>query len=190
MLSKQATLSTLALGILVSITSWIAIKNSEIPVNTGVVTQTGYIEKVTLHQTNQQGLLAYVGAVDSITQYSNGNNNFSNLVATSYNQTGSPPWHLTSPQGETLNNNSQVVLSGNVVLYRDADKKTRALRIETQSVTIYPQQNYAVTTYPIKIYEPGTQNITTAVGAEAYLKLQKVILLSQVNSIYDPNLRP
>ncbi|MDF2940883.1 MAG: lipopolysaccharide exporter periplasmic protein, partial [Gammaproteobacteria bacterium] len=182
--------STLALGMLVSITSWMAIKNSEIPVDTGVVTQTGFIKKVSLHQTNQAGQIAYIGTVDSITQYSNGNNSFSNLAATSFSQTGSPPWHLTAPDGQTFNNNTQVVLSGNVALYRDAAKNSRPLRIETESVTIYPQQNYAVTTDPIRIFEPGTKNLTTAVGAEAYFKQQKVTLLSQVNSTYEPNIHP
>ncbi|MDF2690509.1 MAG: export transporter periplasmic protein LptC [Gammaproteobacteria bacterium] len=190
MLSKQAAFSTIALGVLVSITSWMAIKNSEIPVDSGVVTQTGFIEHVTLHQTNQLGQLAYSGSVDSITQFSNGNNNFTNLLATAYNQAGSPPWHLSAPQGQTLNNNNQVILSGNVVLTRDASTKIRPISIQTQSVTIYPQQNYAETSYPISITEPGTRNITTAVGAEAYFKLQRVTLLSQVNSTYEPKLHP
>ncbi|MDF2529593.1 MAG: export transporter periplasmic protein LptC [Gammaproteobacteria bacterium] len=190
MLSKQATFSTLALGVLVSLTSWMAIKNSEIPADSGIVTQTGVIENVTLHQTNQLGQLAYSSSVSTITQYSNGNNSFTNLSATAYNQAGTPPWHLTAPQGQTINNNAQVTLSGNVTLYRDASKNSRPLQIETQSITIYPQQNYANTTYPITIFEPGTKNITTAIGAEAYFKLQRVILLSQVNSTYEPTIRP
>ncbi|MDO8953589.1 MAG: LPS export ABC transporter periplasmic protein LptC [Gammaproteobacteria bacterium] len=188
MVSKQATLSVLALSALVSLTSWMAIINSQIPPNLGVVTQSGFIQNLTLHQTNALGQLAYSATVDSITQFSNGNNNFINLAATTYNQTNTPPWHLTSPTGQTLDNNNQVILSGNITLFRNATAKYAAIRVQTQSATIYPQKNYAKTTYPITIYEPGTKNITTAIGAEAYFKTQKVNLLSQVNSIYEPKI--
>jgi lipopolysaccharide export system protein LptC len=188
MISREATISVIALSLLVTVTSWMAIKNSEIPPETGVVTQTGFIENLSLNQTNQQGDLAYSATVDTITQFSNGNNNFTNLNATAYNQNNSPPWHLMAPTGQTLDNNTQVVLSGNVVMLRDATANTAPIRVETSSITIYPQTNTAATTYPIKIYQPGTKNITTAVGAKADFKAQVVTLLSQVNSTYEPNL--
>lgn len=189
MLSKQSGFSVLALSILVSITSWMAVKNSEIPPDTGVISQTGLIKNLVLHQTNSQGELSYSASADTITQFSNGNNNFTNLSVISYNQNNSPPWQLTAPQGQTLNNNNQVVLSGGVNLFRQASGKYHQIRVETQSATLYPQENYAVTAYPITIYEPGTPNITTAIGAKAYFKTQQVMLLSQVNSIYEPQAR-
>lgn len=188
MISREATFSVIALSALVTITSWMAIKNSEIPPETGVVTQTGFIQNLTLNQTNSLGLLAYSATVDTITQFSNGNNNFTNLAVTSYNQTNAQTWHLTAPTGQTLDNNTQIVLSGNVLLSRNATQNAAPIRVETPEVTIYPQENYAQTSYPISIFEPGTKNITTAVGAKAYFKTQQVTLLSQVNSIYEPNL--
>jgi len=165
-----------------------AIKNSEIPPETGIVTQTGVVQNLSLNQTNQLGQLAYSATIDSITQFSNGNNNFMNLNATAYNQNNDPPWHLIAPNGQTLDNNNQIVLAGNVVLFREATAKASAIRVETQSATIYSQENYAQTTYPIKIYEPGTKNVTTAVGANANFKTQQVSLLSQVISTYEPYL--
>lgn len=189
MISKESGFSILALTALVSLTSWMAIKNSEIPPDTGVITQTGLVKNLKLHQTNQFGQLSYVASADLVTQYSNGNNNVTNLSAIAYNQNNTPPWHLTAPEGQTLNNNAQIVLSGGVNLYREASKNYNEVRVETQSATIYPQQNYAETTYPISIFEPGTSNITTAVGAKAYFKTEQVVLLSQVNSVYEPKVR-
>ena len=56
----------------------------------------------------------------------------------------------------------------------------------TSPLFIYPKNNSAYTPAPVTLSQPGTHNITHAVGMRATSTPLTVDLLSQVDSTYEP----
>ena len=58
------------------------------------------------------------------------------------------------------------------------------LKVSTPLLVVYPEKDYAETDRPVTITEPRGR--TEGVGMEAFLEEQRLVLLNEVYSRYDP----
>ena len=143
-----------------------------------------YAKKVMATAMDKNGQLAYQFYTPEITHYPNNVTEFSSPHIISYHQS-LKPWTLDAERGKAQEGVDQVFLEGNVKLYKQADNKTRELIIKTNSITIYPRKEYLETKDTVTLTEPGIH--ITSRGVRAYLKENRVDLLSEAKGQYDPH---
>lgn len=188
MVSKQSTLSTLALVAFVVLTSIIAIDNSQIA-NFFKKSdfKTGTANGLTIIQMYPNGTRRYIATIASATQYSNSNITFNTLHVLTYPQNNSPVWHISSDQGLVSDNRTRIDLWGHVKATRAAKGQYRPLLLTTTRITLYPNKHFATTQARVNLTQPGTKNMITGVGMDAYSKPKEIVhLLSDVQSTYEP----
>jgi LPS export ABC transporter protein LptC len=140
---------------------------------------------ITLKQFGPQGALKYHGTAKTGKEYADGSMHLIHTRMTFYQKKG-PPWHTSSDKAIITDNQSKVDLIGHVVLTRPATKTQHAMKIITTHLMLYPHRHYAYTDAPVTFSQPGTHNITHAIGMEAYSQPQeRLYLLSDVRSTFD-----
>lgn len=186
MFSKRSIFTTAGLILLVGLTNYLSLKSTARrgQAKKGVHI-TGTAETASMAQMTALGKLDYSGNAAKVVRYSNGKARLYQLSATLFNQKQLPPWQATSDNAWSYPNNSKIDLWGNVHFWRKASAINKPLDYQSPQLTLYPHRNYAETATKVRIAEPGTSNVTTAVGMEAWPKAQKVKLLSKVKSIYE-----
>lgn len=98
---------------------------------------------------------------------------------TLYQETGNP-WEVTSRTGALDDQGDLVQLSGDVHLFRQGPEPADVV---TQTLRIQPPIHYAETDDPITF--TSSQGRVNAVGMQAWLEEQRVLLRSRVKGIYD-----
>ncbi len=98
-----------------------------------------------------------------------------------YRETGTP-WHIESERGWISASGEVVLLLGRVNAWRDNDRGVRLLDIRTRDMRILPNNEYGETDKPVVIRSRGSE--TRGVAMRAFLKDNRVELLSQVTSTY------
>jgi LPS export ABC transporter protein LptC len=191
MFSRYSWLIVAILTLLVTITSWVAVENSQLAPNNGQVVQTGIINQLSITQMNAAGSLEFYAKSNTASQYSNGDYHFQNININYYpsdnkGQADIVPWNLTATNASLLNNSTEIDLDGQVLLSRTKDGNTPAINIATSAVSLFPQNQTMQGNQPVTITIPNTQNITTAVGITGNLKTKVINLLSNVSSYYEP----
>ncbi len=96
-------------------------------------------------------------------------------------------WHARAERGWVGRNGNLVRLSGNVVLVQPGKGDREPLRLTTEQLRIRPKKDYADTDEPVEITSHYSR--TTAVGMQAFLREDRVILLSEVRGIHEPPAR-
>lgn len=143
-----------------------------------------YAKEVVATAMDKNGQLAYQFFTPEITHYPNNVTEFVTPHIISYLQSPKP-WTLDALRGKAEDGVDQVILEGDVKLHKLADSKTRELTIKTNSVTIYPRKEYLETKESVTLNEPGIK--ITSRGVRAYLKENRVDLLSEAKGEYNPN---
>lgn len=95
----------------------------------------------------------------------------------------STPWNITSDQGTIKAQGELIELQGNVRIWQ-AQPNGDTSELNTTFLVVKPSQQYAETDKAVKIDAPG--NITLAQGMQAFLKEDRVVLLSQVRGTHEP----
>ena len=188
MIQLQTALTTglLVLGMFAS--GWLAIKNSQLPEpNGGVAVETGQAIDIHITQINQQGDPSYFTTATQATHYSDNSIRVHNINTTVISYTKAPDWELHADYGRVYNNNNVINLWDHVRADRPAGNGFRPLAFRTTTLTVYPNKNIVETNKPVTFYQPGTQNITHAVGMHANTKTKIVNILSDVRSTYEAN---
>ncbi|ADE13533.1 protein of unknown function DUF1239 [Nitrosococcus halophilus Nc 4] len=100
-----------------------------------------------------------------------------------------PRWEVVAERGLTNSQGDEIYLLGEVVIRQfGADAKTNKMKILTQDVRVEPRAEYAETNQPVTLL--NNLGKTHAVGAQVYLKEERIELLSQVRGDYEPAPRP
>lgn len=94
-----------------------------------------------------------------------------------------PPWHGTADFGRAWDDGDQARLSGNVHMWRPKGASSRPLDVVTSEVYLKPRQDYARTDRPLVATSPGMR--LRGIGAELFMKQQRLKLLSHVEGDYD-----
>ncbi|MDN5870447.1 MAG: LPS export ABC transporter periplasmic protein LptC [Nitrococcus sp.] len=103
-------------------------------------------------------------------------------VWTVYVPTGAP-WQGRSDKARTAAGGSEVHLHGDVRLHRPATSVNPAITLKTQRLLLRPREDYAATDAPVTVY--GRNFRIEAVGAQAWMRSQRVRLLAEVKGRYD-----
>ena len=94
------------------------------------------------------------------------------------------PWTLAAETGTVAANNSEIRLTGAVLIERPASATQAPLRLTTSNVLIRPGDEYAETREPVMLQDP--LNTTRAIGMRVRMNDEHVQLLSQVQGRYAP----
>ena len=104
----------------------------------------------------------------------------------------SDPWEITSSKGRILPSSDyreEVVELWNNVLASQSGNESEFVTIETNSLTVYPERDYAETDQPVFIKNQSGQ--TTAAAMKAFLNIGKFIFYStpehRVTTIFLPD---
>lgn len=146
---------------------------------------TGIAQDISVKQMTKSGQINYTGQASKVTRYSDGKARIYQLKSTLFNTNHTPPWQATANNAWSYPGNSKVNLWGDVNIWRASGPSTSPIHYQSAQLTLFPHRNYAETSDSVRIFEPGTQNVTTAIGMRAWSDLEKVELLSKVKSIYD-----
>lgn len=93
-----------------------------------------------------------------------------------------PPWHVTAEHGKSDAQGAQIKLWGNVRVWR-TDEKGQISELSTTQLVVKPKAQYAETDKPVMISSANGK--ANAVGMKAYLKQQRIQLLSNVRGVHE-----
>ncbi|AMX02030.1 LPS export ABC transporter periplasmic protein LptC [Microbulbifer thermotolerans] len=132
---------------------------------------------------NEEGTLAYRVDADQITYFQFERRDRADLTEPRFlfYQAHQPKWRTESRSGVAHNNGERVVLRGDVKI--NELPEAGGIRLDTQAITIKPRQEYAETDKVVTI--TAGPNITSGKGLRAFLKEDRVEILSDVKSSYE-----
>lgn len=93
------------------------------------------------------------------------------------------PWQAVSERGELSPGGEELLLQGDVDIWRNNPDGTREIRIETTDVRVLPDTDYAETDEPAVITTQSGR--TTGVGMRAFMNEDRFELLSKVHTIVE-----
>jgi lipopolysaccharide export system protein LptC len=94
-----------------------------------------------------------------------------------------PPWHIVAEEGKAEDQGDRILLWGKVRIWQtDQDKLSE---FTTPFLIVEPERQYAETDKPVMITSAGST--TQAVGMKAYLKEDRIQLLSRVRGTHEPH---
>ncbi|GAA5523966.1 lipopolysaccharide export system protein LptC [Microbulbifer aestuariivivens] len=130
-----------------------------------------------------EGTLAYRLDADSVTYFQFARRDRANLDQPRivFYQGQSPRWRTESETGVAYNNGERVVLRGDVNIWELP--QAGGIHLQTAAITIKPREEFAETDKVVKI--AAGANRTEGRGLRAYLKEDRVEILSEVQSIYE-----
>lgn len=104
---------------------------------------------------------------------------FENPRLTLY-KSNQPPWYFNADHGKAIHGKEEVFLWGNVKGYQPPGENSHNMTLLSPTMTVYPDQSYAITHDPVVIQKP--HNIVHAIGMKIDLKTSNVTLLSQTQA--------
>ncbi len=184
---SRTLFSSVTLVLLVAISSWFAIKYSQIkqPKASEVKTASTVLDDITVWQMTVTGELDYIAQATKGIQYGDQRVWLKPIKVDFYHQQ-QPPWLGSADYAWVSSNYQKIELFDHVTLRRAAHANHPPLLFGTSELTIYPQRDYIDTNKAVSLREPGTGNMTTAIGLTGYPKKQLFHLLHEVRSTYVP----
>ncbi|MFA0811366.1 LPS export ABC transporter periplasmic protein LptC [Microbulbifer epialgicus] len=134
---------------------------------------------------NEDGNLAYRVDAEQITYYQFKLRDRAELTEPRmlFYQDDQPKWRTESRQGVAYNRGERLVLSGDVEI--DELPTPGGIKLQTSSITILPDKEFAETDKVVTI--SSGPNRTIGKGMRVYLNEDRVEILSDVKSNYDPD---
>ncbi|MCO1333722.1 LPS export ABC transporter periplasmic protein LptC [Microbulbifer sp. OS29] len=131
---------------------------------------------------DQGGNLAYRVDAEQITYFQFKRRDRANLKEPRmlFYQDDKPKWSTNSKRGTAFNRGEKVVLTGKVQI--DELPPPGGIQLKTSKITIYPDREFAETDKVVTI--SSGPNRTTGKGMRAYLKEDRMEILSDVKSSY------
>lgn len=100
-------------------------------------------------------------------------------------QDDAPPWEVDSERAWVSADGSLVLLSGEVLIEREADANNRPMRILTRELRVQPDEDYAETDEKVRV--ESNSDWLDAVGMQAWLRPpSRFKFLSQVKGYHVP----
>jgi len=97
-----------------------------------------------------------------------------------------PPWEVTAENGWVSPDGEEVLLQGEVVITRPEGPQTRALRIVTRDLRVYPDKDYAETDAHVELF--SRDHWMESVGARVWFEEPvRIKFLSQVRGRHEIN---
>jgi lipopolysaccharide export system protein LptC len=150
-----------------------------------------YLVSTKTTQYNPQGQVSHILIADKISYFEPTNTQperYTVFVApqfTFFNET-SPniPWEISSNTARSLNNDEELLLTGNVILIQQSANSDAPTTITSEQLLIKPNEQYAETDKPVIIKDKS--GTTSSTGLKLSLDKATIELLSKVRSRYEP----
>ena len=95
-----------------------------------------------------------------------------------------PPWEVRSERGWASARDEVMLLLGKVHIWRDTPSGERLIEIHTSDLRVIPATDYGETDQPVTIVRGNVES--RGLGMRAYLEDDRLELLSNVQTVYDP----
>jgi lipopolysaccharide export system protein LptC len=150
-----------------------------------------YLINTKTTQYNPQGQVSHILTADKVSYFEPSNTNperYAVFVApkfTFFNE-ASPnnPWDISSNNARSLNNDEELLLTGNVILIQQSANSDVPTTITSEQLLIKPNEQYAETDKPVIIKDKSGS--TSSTGLKLSLDKATIELLSKVRSRYEP----
>jgi LPS export ABC transporter protein LptC len=187
MLGKRAYFSSLVLIMIVGVSSWYSIRDDNTPQEPEKAYVRSRGKQIQIAQMSPQGILKYTAHAESAEQYSDGPTKLMQPILDLYDPKGGAghPWNIRSDEAIVIDAHQRITLYGHVVISREKTDQAPPIRLLTDHVVLYADQDYAETDDPVTIEIPGTRTHMLAVGMKAYLHPERLELLSRIRSTYE-----
>ncbi|MBH96866.1 MAG: LPS export ABC transporter periplasmic protein LptC [Rhodospirillaceae bacterium] len=94
-----------------------------------------------------------------------------------------PPWHVKSDRGWVSKDDDEMLLLGQVEIWREGKSGQRVLEILTRDLRVLPEAQYGETSEQVVIRTKNSES--KGVGMRAYLEERRLELLSEVVTTYE-----
>ena len=94
------------------------------------------------------------------------------------------PWYVNADYARATNGLDKILLWSHVNIHHLADTENPTTSLLTETMTIFPNEQIALTDAPVTFTQPDTT--IHAVGMQANLDAGTIKLLSQTQGVYDP----
>ncbi len=131
---------------------------------------------------NEQGEKHYLLEADSMVQYIKLDQNLLVRPKVLFFKEQLPSWQTESAEAVSINKGDKLLLTGQVKIQQKSVDP--AATLETETLTLYPDRYFATTEDKVTIRQRGAY--IEAIGMEADLNNNKLILRQKVISIYEP----
>lgn len=169
MLDLKSFTTYLLLGLLALGTWWVAeilVPKEEAPPKLAPGKVDYYSENIRRTVLDETGNPKELLLADRMVHFENDNRTeLSRPVMTLYGKQG-PPWVIRADSAVLPGGSDDVLLYGDVVIVRGADKKGKTVRIETTNARVQPERQYAETDEFIRVLSPP--DIMTGTGAQVW----------------------
>lgn len=144
-----------------------------------------FLHGATITQMNASGQPEQRLLADTLVHYAdNGSMELSapRLTLYSENAPAAPPWQLDAARALIAQDGKDVHLTGGVHISQQ--RPSGALELLTERMLLRPDEQYAETSAPLTLTEPGIR--VDAVGMRYWMDKGRLELLAQVRGIHDP----
>jgi len=179
------SLSTLALLLVAAVTTWVAWQDRDAtPLAELMAERSGYVlHDFELVSLNAEGREAFTLHAPHLQQTPGARTLELTMPEFLIPQGDTRRWQVTAASGWVSANSEEVRLRGNVIA-TPIDDASDQIRIETEALDVFPQQELATSDAFVTLTRPGATMHGT--GMRAHLNQNRVELLSKVNIQHDP----
>lgn len=168
----------------VALSSWL-LREAERPAPTqaepGSVAPDYYLRGMLSMQTDPQGRLQHQLHATSLTHYPHNGEILLEQPRLHLHQQDGSLWLVVAQHGRLSDGQEELQLRGEVRI--EQQDSPQGLRLETDYLLIWPEQEYASTSAPVRIFRPGST--LEGIGMELYGEQQRLILLSKVRGRHE-----
>lgn len=183
---KNLTLSLLFI-IAIALSGWsIMITNKSLPTTTKDLNQPdAYMEDAIATIMNKEGKPTLKIEAPNMVHYPENDITYIEHPHVTVFRQSPEPWYINSDSAKSIHGLDQITFSDNVVIHHSTDIDNPNTTMQTDSLTVLPNQQQAKTDTPILITQPNT--IVHAVGMLADLNNGTIKLLSQAKGEFVPH---
>lgn len=95
---------------------------------------------------------------------------------------GETPWHVRSERGRRSANEGFILMTGDVLLWREGPEGERHFEIRTRDLRVLPDESYGETDRPVVMTTRHSRS--RGVGMRAFLDERRLELLSRAHTVY------
>jgi lipopolysaccharide export system protein LptC len=183
---KNTTISLLLLAAIL-LSSWSILTSSSMPINPTTENPNeadAFMQDVVTTALNKEGKPAFQLATPKMTHYPAGDTTHIVTPHVTFYKQSSKPWYIDADYANATHGTHEVVFSNHVNIHHPADEDHPNTKMQTDTLTIFPDQQVASTNDPVIFMQPDTT--IHAIGMLANLTAGTIKLLSKAKGEYAP----
>ncbi|MDR3490752.1 MAG: LPS export ABC transporter periplasmic protein LptC [Gammaproteobacteria bacterium] len=144
----------------------------------------GYMQDVTAILLNKEGMAALKLVTPKMIHYPQDDTTDIQTPRVTFFRKSPQPWFIDADFAKSTHGINEILFWSHVDIHHPSDIENPKTTLQTESLTIYPEQQIAKTDLPVTFIQPDT--IVHGVGMLADLNLGTIQLLSKTQGEYGP----